>query len=465
MTVLFDTYKKESKHPLSTAGGFDRFASKLRASGKYKPLTNKEPFTLAKLQPHAIVVLGCPREPFTEHDIHVLNEYLDGGGSILLCLSESGKCSANINNWIQEYGIKAKPDAVVRTSFLKYHHPKEVLISTGGVINREINIIAGKRPNAAVTLVALQSLSKPRDTSMPVDSASAGPKPKSLLPFYAKHSEILSDTLTFVYPYGCTLEVERPSVPVLSTSAVAYPAEKPIATFYTTPVREGFQREGHLVVIGSAHIFDRQWLDREENEKLLDVFLKWLTPGQHFPLNSIDANVRLTSTVTHVPDIESLAEKLRPCLQDIEEAPKNLHSLFDDSLFSFNTSLIPEAVALYEKLGVAHQPLSLIVPRFEAPLPPLQPAVFPPIVCEPEPPLLELYDLDTQFASEKVRLAHQTNSCTEEHLEYYIQTCGEILGVSQFLPDEHKSSPKHILAYVFKNVVNWKKINFTSGCT
>ena len=41
--------------------------------------------------------------------------------------------------------------------------------------------------------------------------------------------------------------------------------------------------------------------------------------------------------------------------------------------------------------------------QFEQPLPPLLPAVFPPSLREPPPPALDLYDLDEQFASEKVK--------------------------------------------------------------
>lgn len=36
---------------------------------------------------------------------------------------------------------------------------------------------------------------------------------------------------------------------------------------------------------------------------------------------------------------------------------------------------VPEALKLYEELGVKHQPLKIITPKFEAPLPPLQAAV------------------------------------------------------------------------------------------
>lgn len=35
------------------------------------------------------------------------------------------------------YGIFVNPDAVIRTVYHKYHHPKEVLISNG-VVNKEI---------------------------------------------------------------------------------------------------------------------------------------------------------------------------------------------------------------------------------------------------------------------------------------------------------------------------------------
>lgn len=65
---------------------------------------------------------------------------------------------------------------------------------------------------------------------------------------------------------------------------------------------------------------------------------------------------------------------------------------------------VPEAVALYDQLGVKKAPLSLIPPAFETPLPPLRPATFPPVLREPPPPALELFDLDEAFAGEQVSL-------------------------------------------------------------
>lgn len=63
---------------------------------------------------------------------------------------------------------------------------------------------------------------------------------------------------------------------------------------------------------------------------------------------------------------------------------------------------VPAAIGLYEQLAVKKAPLSLIPPAFETPLPPLQPATFPPCPSEPPPPALELFDLDDAFAGEQV---------------------------------------------------------------
>ncbi len=120
--------------------------------------------------------------------------------------------------------------------------------------------------------------------------------------------------------------------------------------------------------------------------------------------------------------------------------------------------MIPEALALYETLGVKHESLSLIPPQFECPLPPLQPAVFPPSLRELPPPALDQFDLDEHFASEKLRLAQLTNKCLDDDLEYYIKESGEILGITSELPSG-KRGANHVLEYIFKKLVLWKKFN------
>lgn len=47
--------------------------------------------------------------------------------------------------------------------------------------------------------------------------------------------------------------------------------------------------QGKLVVMGSAHVFSDQYLDKEENSKLQEVIFRWLTSDE-VSLNSIDAD-------------------------------------------------------------------------------------------------------------------------------------------------------------------------------
>ena len=104
--------------------------------------------------------------------------------------------------------------------------------------------------------------------------------------------------------------------------------------------------------------------------------------------------------------------------------------MFNDNLYTFDTNLVPEALILFKQLNVKHAPITLIPPQFETPMPDLQSAVFPPAMKELPPPNLELYDLDEQFASERIKLAQLTNKCTDDDIEYYVKECGDILGVS-----------------------------------
>lgn len=100
----------------------------------------------------------------------------------------------------------------------------------------------------------------------------------------------------------------------------------------------------------------------------------------------------------NVPDTAELSERPKLCLTDAisHTVSADYSKLFDHKMYSMNTSLgntalewqfyirilnvlfsfsVPEAIGLYEKLGVKHQPLKVIRPNFEAPLPPLQAAV------------------------------------------------------------------------------------------
>jgi len=331
----------------------------------------------------------------------------------------------------------------VRTVYYKYLYPKEVFVANGIL-----------QPSIAAT----KNVGNPKAAKAERARAAAGGGGASAGSEVGEHGG-----LAFVYPYGATLAVAKPGVAILSSGPISYPLNRPLAAAFEAsevPAYPGASAaamaaaaaaakenngkpatRGRVMVVGSAQLFGDEWLDKEENGKLADVFFRWLAQGtsgteaQQADLVSANTSTSEESgEYARVPNTRALAERVRSCLQEHDPLPRDFQKLFNDTLFKFDTHLIPASVALYDQLGVKHEPLSLIPPQFEAPLPPLNPAVFPPSLRELPPPALDQFDLDEHFASPKKRLAQLTNKCTgRDDLDYFVESAGEILGVTAAL--------------------------------
>uniref|UniRef100_A0A8C5WMI3 Intraflagellar transport 52 n=1 Tax=Leptobrachium leishanense TaxID=445787 RepID=A0A8C5WMI3_9ANUR len=411
--ILFNASKREI---FTTNSGYKSLQKRLRSNWKIQSL--KEDITAEKLEGVKLWITSGPREKFTAAEFEALKQFLNRGGDILVMLGEGGeaKHDTNINFLLEEYGIMVNSDSVVRNVYYKYFHPKEALISNG-VLNREISRAAGK------------------DISMVIDEDGGGNN---------------AQALTFLYPYGATLNIMKPAIAALSTGSVCFPLNRPILGFYQS-------KGGKLAVLGSCHMFSDQYLDKEENAKILDVLMQWLTTND-IRLNQIDAEDPEISDYTMLPDTSKLSQRVRVCLQEGDENPRDFTTLFDMSIYQMDTTSLPKVIKSYEQLNVKHETLQLIQPQFESPLPSLQPAVFPPSFQELPPPALDLFDLDENFSSEKARLSQITNRCTDDDLEFYVRKCGDILGVTGNLQKEERDA-KHILEHVFFQVVEFKKLN------
>lgn len=57
------------------------------------------------------------------------------------------------------------------------------------------------------------------------------------------------------------------------------------------------------------------------------------------------------------------------------DIPADFKKMFNMRLHSINNDLLPNVIELYKQLGVQYEPLKIIKPQFEIPLPPLQLAV------------------------------------------------------------------------------------------
>ena len=303
----------------------------------------------------------------------------------------------------------------------------------------------------------------------------------------------------FVYPYGCTLRVTPPALPLLTSGAVSYPKGACVVAVSEDMTAEAKRArglplqtanrvcQGRVLVLGSVHMLADEWLDKEQNRALARcasaasspercfslcqnphvhvheyacrALFTLMLPGRPLPRHKHDARATDVPDKAPLPDLLSLSSRVLGCLEDADALPTDVTTLFCRDMFGFDTARIPRAAQLYHRLGVPKKPLSLIEPQFEQPLPPLRPSVFPPAVYEPPPPPLERFDLDDAFANEyfKVQRLSLTARAQGGHkdaavVEDYIVKAAQVLGV----PGAGGMRAQQALLCVFDDIARWK---------
>ena len=230
-------------------------------------------------------------------------------GSLLILLTEGGesKSNTNINYLLEEFGIFINNDAIIRTTYFKYFNPKEALVSDG-VLNRALSEACGKIIETS-SYESMQSNQK----------------------------NVAAQSLQFVYPFGATLNVQKPAIPVLSSGTICFPINRPLCALYGNVKKQ----PGKICVLGSSHIFHDSYIDKEENRKILEVIFKFLTDDT-FILNGIDSEDPEISEYNFIPNINTISDRVKTCLQDSEEIPRDIAKLFDTDLFSLDISHLPK---------------------------------------------------------------------------------------------------------------------------
>ena len=390
----------------------------------------KKEFKLEKIRNASLFVIGEPKALFTPDEINILKQYLESGGNLLIIEGEQGdaKNNTNLNEFLKEYGLQFHGDSVVRTSFYKYFHPKQCLIDT-------LTVHPG-------FLRTIKSIKKTKKIDLIGDEMGKDDDDDDDCP------------LKILYPFGQSIDIDpkKQNISTLFTSGkIAFPMNRPLCAVTTSK-----STKGKLCVLGSINFLDNSYIDKEENMKVIDGLIKWLLGMNNADIINPSKSVKINDYI-YIPNIISISDKVKSCLDEAKEPPSNFNDLFDMNMFKIDNDLVPESIELYDKLHVKHEILGIIPPQFETPLLPLQLAVFDPIIKDFPVPNLELFDLDEQFASEKIKLAQTTNKCTDEDLEFYILECADILGISGKI--DNKNDPKAVLAYVVKSLINFKKLN------
>ncbi|XP_015112119.1 intraflagellar transport protein 52 homolog [Diachasma alloeum] len=405
--IIFDTSKNERR----LNEEFKVLQRKLKQ--KWKFVENNEVLSQETLANGEVLVLAEPRSKFTELEMNSIRGFINGGGNVLVMLGEGGenKFNTNINFLLEEFGIMVNNDFVVRMNYNQTLHPKECTI-TQGLSNNSRFV----------------------------------------------HNRDDFTRMNFIYPYGATLNVVQPSIVALSTGTLATPMNRPICAYYSSPTSAG-----KLVVLGSSRLLTDSYIEKEQNDALRDMIFQFFQSkeqvSQKFHVDEIEY-----PDYTYVPDITIEAENPKVCTQDLDtiDIPREYTKLFKHHFYSINLSMVPECIKAYEVLGVNHEPLTLIRPHFETPLPPTQPSVFPPSFQELPPPALELFDLDEEFSSDLLKLSQLTNkymlskgSSDESELDYYIREFGEIIRINtSTIP-----TSKEVLNHVFQKLSSYKAMH------
>ncbi|OHT09744.1 hypothetical protein TRFO_21267 [Tritrichomonas foetus] len=363
-----------------------------------EPRAFKGPITADVLKDVKAVWFFGPTRDLKTEELAELDSFMTKGGSIILL---ANKLTPNFESLIKKYGVSLA-EQVVSPTYITYINPYHVSVQHG-LVNRALTHFMQDDQNAS-----------------------------------------------FAYPEGNTLDVNSPSVIMLASGQSSYPLNRPIIS-YATVGNSG----GSLTVIGTPHMFNDEWIRKECNEKLLQFLLELILTKRE-ELNSIDAEHPEVTERWYTPDVASMSERLRSCIQESEKMRTNFTDNFDRGLFKMDMGFVADTQDLAKTLGLKNEPLETVTPQFDTALPPLTPAVFPPQMREPPGPVLELFDLDDAFASPKTRLAQLAQRTTPRNAEKFVIQSAKILGILPKLPDD-KQTGKNVLEYVFTQVVRWKR--------
>ena len=197
---------------------------------------NKEDISRERLSETNLIVFGGSREEFASSETADLTRWLNEGGRVLYLASDTFDINEAPNNksflgkyvlsrhnlmfTICSYGIELNRDSVMRSVYYKYLHPKEVYIAEGLLVPD-----MGRKKNDS-----LLSGSRRGQSNKPSKVSKA-------------NKEV--EKLPFVFPYGVSLNVSRPSRPLLSSGPISYPMNRPIAAVWEseTVAEVGSQRQ------------------------------------------------------------------------------------------------------------------------------------------------------------------------------------------------------------------------------
>ncbi|XP_055345881.1 intraflagellar transport protein 52 homolog [Paramacrobiotus metropolitanus] len=404
LEIVFSIAKNERVSP---ENGLKVLTKRLRQ--KWSIETSKDIFREGFLSRCRYVIFASPQRKFSTAEFNLLKSFLDAGGSMFFWLGEDSEepIRTNINYLLEEYGMALGMESVIRGVFQKYFIPKEALISDG----------------------YLQKMS-------------------------ASQSTDTKNQQSFLFPYGTTLKVKSPAVPLLTTGSACFPMHQPICAFASVP------KGGKVMVLSSGLTFTDNYIDKENNLLLLDRLFSLLT-AEKLPRFLPDESD--LPEAEPVLDIGENSRSVFPVLEATENSSMKLSSVFDTLFELSDLTRVIEVLQAYGKLSVPNQPLTLIAPKFEGTLPLLQPAVYAPVFEDVSSPQLEFFNFEKEFAAEKEKINQIYTEArrTPEDLPTYISTLANALSIGP-ASNPPANTHKEIIEFIAARVIGFKRSGWIS---
>ncbi|KAA6327106.1 MAG: putative Intraflagellar Transport Protein 52, partial [Streblomastix strix] len=161
-------------------------------------------------------------------------------------------------------------------------------------------------------LNALQSLNGVLKDEMAREANGAKEKGSEKRIIRSGKKEQVAHSLWIVYPFGATLEVQKPAVPILSSGKQCIPIYQ--------------KGKGRLVIIGGYHLFDDEFIKEDQNKILVNIIINYLKDTTYKHNKQDSEKPDLLSAVT-TPDTIDLSSRVRSELQESERVPVDYTSL------------------------------------------------------------------------------------------------------------------------------------------
>ena len=359
--IIFSMSKGEANNPEK---GFRTLAKRLRRTWSVE--TNRDVFGTNILSRTKMIIFAGVTEKFSVSEITALHQFINvQKGHVVFLSGENGnrEVTGNINFFLEKYGMSINSDAVIKSSFTKYLIPKEALI----------------------TDAYLQKMTVPS----------------------SEKSSTEQDAI--IFPFGATLKLRKPAIPLLTTGANCLPVHKPICGFYRSPAT------GRVLVITSVDVFHDSYIENEQNLTLVDRLFS-LVFSENLPRVLPDEG-DLQESEPYL-DIAELANRVAPIANISFQLPSDLRKVYDSSFDMSDLAKIGKVVQAHRELGIARDPLSLVAPKFEGVYPSLQLAIYPPAFTDVLLPQLEFFDFNSEFESEREKLNQIFVGC-----KFYFFSC------------------------------------------